>query len=143
MVTPRDILGVPALPPARATAVANRFRARVAALHRPIAPPPVQILDAVFGVLDHAAIVALCELGVPDLLQQPMSVDTLARAAHVEPDRFERLLRYCATRGWVRFDRRDRVRPTQVTKFLRRNHPGGWRAWVTFAGGPDVVDALG
>ena len=55
-----------------------------------------------------------------------------SRAADVEPDRFERLLRYCATRGWVRFDRRGRVRPTRVTKFLRRDHPGGWRGWVTF-----------
>src|SRR3954468_20547374 len=129
MVTPRDVLGVPALPPARATAVTNRFRARLAGLHRAIAPPPVQILDAVFGMLDHAAIVALCELGVPDLLQQPMSIEALARAARAEPDRFERLLRYGATRGWVHFDRRDRVRPTRVTKFLRSDHPGGWRAW--------------
>ena len=62
---------------------------------------------------------------------------------HAEPDRLERLLRYSASRGWVRFDRRNRVRPTRVTKFLRADHPGGWRAWVTFAGGPDVVAALG
>jgi hypothetical protein len=142
-VTPRDTLGVPALPPARATVLTNRLRARLAGLHRTIAPPPIQILEAVFGMLDHAAIVALCELGVPELLRQPTTIDTLARAAHVEPARFERLLRYCATRGWIRFDRHGRVRPTRITKFLRTDHPGGWRAWVTFAGGPDVVGALG
>jgi SAM-dependent methyltransferase len=55
----------------------------------------------------------------------------------------ERLLRFAATRGWVRLDRRGRVRPTRVTAFLRTDHPGGWRAWVDFAGGEEVVAAVG
>jgi hypothetical protein len=33
------------------------------------------------------------------------------------------------------------VRPTAVTRFLADDHPGGWRAWVDFAGGPEVVAA--
>ncbi len=35
------------------------------------------------------------------------------------------------------------MRPTRVTTFLRRDHPGGWRSWVEFAGGDDVVGAIG
>ena len=42
----------------------------------------------------------------------------------------------------MRIDRRGRVRPTAITAFLRRDHPGGWRAWVDFAGGDEVVAAL-
>jgi SAM-dependent methyltransferase len=42
----------------------------------------------------------------------------------------------------VRIDRRGRVRPTRVTAFLRRDHPGGWRSWVDFAGGGEVVNAV-
>src|SRR4029079_2268053 len=29
-----------------------------------------------------------------------------------------------------------------VTEFLRLDHPGGWRAWVDFAGGDEVVGAV-
>jgi SAM-dependent methyltransferase len=57
--------------------------------------------------------------------------------------RLARLLRFGSTRGWVRIDRRGRVRPTRVTAFLRRDHPGGWRSWVEFAGGDEVVAAVG
>lgn len=59
-----------------------------------------------------------------------------------DPERLERLVRFGSTRGWVRIDRRGRVRPTRVTGFLRRDHPGGWRSWVEFAGGDDVVGAI-
>jgi SAM-dependent methyltransferase len=34
------------------------------------------------------------------------------------------------------------VRATRVTAFLRADHPGGWRAWVEFAGGDEVVAAV-
>jgi SAM-dependent methyltransferase len=27
--------------------------------------------------------------------------------------------------------------------FLRRDHPGGWRAWIEFASGPEVLAAIG
>ena len=52
---------------------------------------------------------------------------------------------WCASRrrgGGSDCDRAGHVRPTAVTEFLRRDHPGGWRAWVDFAGGRDVVDAV-
>jgi hypothetical protein len=140
--TPREVLGVPMLPPARASAVVNRLRARLLSLHRGMAPPPLQILESLFGLLEHRVLVALCEAGVPEVLTAPMEVAELARRTESDPDALERLVRYASTAGWLRIDRTGIVSPTAVTEFLHRDHPGGWRAWVDFAGGADVVAAV-
>jgi hypothetical protein len=142
-VRPRDVLGAPVVPPAAATTAVNRLRAGLARLVRAPAPPPVQILEGLLGVLDQAALVALCRAGIPEHLDSPTGIDALAAELGVAPDRLQRLLRYAATRGWVRFDRRGRVRPTPVIEFLRRDHPSGWRDWVEFMSGPEVARALG
>lgn len=140
--TPRDVLGVPVLPPVAATAVTNRLRAALRRVRAAMAPPPLRILEDLFGMLDHRVLVALCEAGVPDALDGPTGVDELAARTGTDPEALGRLLRFAATRGWVRVGRRGRVRPTRVTRFLRRDHPGGWRAWVEFAGGHEVLAAL-
>ena len=138
---PADVLGAPLLPPPAATAAGNRVRAVVGRLHAGMAPAPVRVLEGLWGLLDHAALVALCDLGVPDALDRRCTVDDLAAAVGADPAALDRLVRYCAARRWVRLDRHGRVGPTAVTRFLRRDHPGGWRAWVTFAGGADVLAA--
>jgi hypothetical protein len=143
MPTPGDILGVPVLPPGRATMATNRIRSLVGRIHAAMGPPPVQILEGLFGLLDHRVLVVLCRLGVPDALTSPIPPDELARALGADPVRLTRLLRYASTRGWVRIDRRGRVRPTRVTAFLRSDHPGGWSAWVEFAGGDEIGAAVG
>ncbi|UDY37653.1 methyltransferase [Dermatobacter hominis] len=140
--TPRDVLGVPALPPPALSAGVSRLRGMLGRLHRSTAPPPVQVLDALFGMLEHRVLVALCSVGVPDALTGPRTVGDLARDVGADPDLLERLVRFGATRGWLRIDRRGRVRPTRVTAFLRADHPGGWRSWVDFAGGAEVVAAV-
>ncbi|MEX2548842.1 MAG: methyltransferase, partial [Nitriliruptoraceae bacterium] len=96
-----------------------------------------------FGIREHRALVALCDAGVPDALTGPTAVPQVAGRIGADPVRLERLLRYASTKGWVRLDRRGRVRPTRVTAFLRRDHPGGWRAWVEFAGGDEIVATVG
>lgn len=141
--TPRDIVGVPVLPSGAVSASVTKVRARLRRVVDNLAPPPVQILEGLFGVLDHRVLVALCELGVPDELARPTAIEDLARSVGADPVRLERLLRFAAVRGWVRIDRRGRVRPTKVTLFLRDDHPGGWRAWVEFAGGAEIVSAVG
>jgi hypothetical protein len=138
----RDLLGVPVLPPGAATHAANRVRDVVGDLHARLAPPPLRILEGVFGMLDHRVLVAICAAGVPDALTSRTSPAALAARIGADPEKLERLLRYAATRDWVGIDRRGRVRPTRVTRFLRSDHPGGWRAWVDFAGGDDVVAAV-
>ena len=142
-VLPRDVLGAPVVPPAAATTAVNRLRAGLARLVRAPAPPPVRILEGLLGGLDQAALVALCRVGIPEHLEGPTEIESLAADLDVAPDRLQRLLRYAATRGWVRIDRRGRVRPTPVLEFLRREHPSGWRDWVEFMSGPEVARALG
>lgn len=141
--TPAEVVGLPFLPPGRVTAGANWGRALVGRLHAAMGPPPVRILEGIFGLLDHRVLVELCRIGVPDALTGPTEMGTLATAVGADAERLERLVRLAATRGWVRIDRRGRVRPTRVTAFLRSDHPGGWRAWVDFAGGDEVVRAVG
>ncbi len=142
-VGPREIVGVPVLPPATVTGATERLRAGLARLRRAPAPPPVRILEGLLGALDLAALVALCRTGVPERLTAPTDVEALAGGLAVDADRLERLLRYASARGWVRMDRRGRFRPTPVLDFLRAEHPGGWRAWVEFMGGEEVLAALG
>jgi SAM-dependent methyltransferase len=140
--TAKGVLGVPVLPPARITAGTNRVRQALGRVHDAMAPPPVRILEGLFGILDHRVLVAICEAGVPEALTGPVEVEVLARRVGADPEVLARLLRYAAARGWVRIDRRGRVRPNRVTRFLRPDHPGGWRSWVDFAGGREVVDAV-
>jgi hypothetical protein len=142
-VGPAEVFGVPLLPPSGVVGAGNRVRAALAHLHRASAPPPARILEAALGVLDLAALSALCRLEVPDRLVGPSNSEALADELGVDAARLERLLRYAATRGWVRIDRRGGIRPTRVTDFLRRDHPGGWRAWVEFASGAEVRAAAG
>jgi hypothetical protein len=137
-----DVLGVPALPSGVATVAVNRLRAGLGRLHGSMAPPPVRILEAAMSLLDHRALVALCDAGVPDLLTGPTEIRDLAERSSTDPELLERVLRFGATRGWVRIDRTGRVRPTRVTKFLRTDHPGGWRSWIDFAGGAEVTAAV-
>jgi hypothetical protein len=143
VVRVNDVVGVSRLPPARATEWVTHVRTALARLHRALAPPPVRVVESMLGVLDHTALVTLCELGVPERLERRMPVDALARAVDADPEQLTRLLRYAASRGWVRFDRRGRVAPTRALRFVRRDHPGGWRDWVHFVGGDDVARALG
>jgi hypothetical protein len=136
-----DVLGVPVLPPARVSAIGNRVRAGLARAHRATAPPPARLLESALAGLDLAALAALCRLDLPDRVTGPTLVEELATELGLAADRLERLVRYAATRGWVRLDRRGRIRPTRVTAFLRRDHPGGWRAWIEFAAGGEVAAA--
>jgi hypothetical protein len=137
-----DVLGVARLPPGWLAGAVNRARAGLARTHRGVAPPPLRIVEAALGHLDTAGLAAFCRLGIADHLTRQMSVADLAAACDVDQEIVERVLRFAATRGWVKLDRRGRASPVAVTAFLRRDHPGGWRAWVEFAAGPEVMAAV-
>jgi hypothetical protein len=100
-------------------------------------------MEAALAGLSPAVLAALCHLDVPDRVTGPVPVADLAGILGVDPDRLERLLRFAHVHGWIRLDRAGRVHPTRVTAFLRRDHPGGWRAWAVFAAQPEVTRALG
>lgn len=140
---PADIVGVPILPPARVAAFTTAMRSALAMLHRWTAPPPVQILDALLGVLDGAALLAFCRLGIPEQLEGGTTVDALAEAVGADVEHLERVVRFAAARGWIRIGPGRRVAPTRTTPFLRAGHPGGWRAWIEFASSAEVMAAVG
>jgi hypothetical protein len=142
-VSANDVLGVPALPPGAVARGGTRMRAGVARAADLFAMPPVRILEGIFGLLDHRVLVALCEAGVPEALDRPTRSSDLAEELSVDPDRLERLLRYAVAKRWLRTDRRGRMVPTAFIRFLHRDHPGGWRAWVDFAAGDEVLRAVG
>ena len=54
----RTILGVPSVPPGFVTDGVNRVRAALGVVHAAMAPPPVRILEGLFGLLDHRVLVA-------------------------------------------------------------------------------------
>lgn len=125
----RDVLGVP-LPPAPAVNAVLRMRGRLARLG-PAVPPQVAVIERSFGVLDSAALAVLVEVGVPDALERDRSTaDELAERLDCDPDALHRLLRYAASRGFLRLDRRGRFRANGVTRVLRSDHPTSLAAWV-------------
>ncbi|MFW2382139.1 MAG: methyltransferase [Acidimicrobiales bacterium] len=141
-VDPKTTLGVPVLPPAILSVAGTRLRGALGRIHRAMAPPPVQILEAALSLLDHRVLVALCDAGVPEALTSKLTIDELADRLDIDQQRLERLLRFGAAKGWLRIDRRGLVRPNAVTEFLRSNHPGGWRRWVDFVAGDEIVRAV-
>ncbi len=141
-VDPKTTLGVPMLPPAFASDAGTRLRETIGRLHRSMAPPPVQILEAALSLLEHRVLVAICAAGVPDALTTKLTPDELADKLDVDRVALDRLLRFSAARGWLKIDRRGVVRPNRVTEFLRSDHPGGWRSWVDFVGGSEIVNAV-
>ena len=140
---PTDVLGAPVIPPPALTRLVVQGRSLLARLHRAGAPPPVRIMEAALAGLSPAALATLCHLDVPDKVTAPVPLADLADLLEVDADRLERLLRLAHVQGWIRLDRTGRVHPTRVTAFLRRDHPGGWRAWAIFAAQPEVTRSLG
>jgi hypothetical protein len=138
---PPEVLGVPLLPPSDATRSAARVRAGLARLYHATAPPPARVLEAALGGLDPAVLAA----GHPRPPRPAPRTDH-GRPARPRPGRRSGTARPAAAlrhhpRGVGR-DRRGRIRATRVTAFLRRDHPGGWRAWVEFVAGAEVTAAL-
>jgi hypothetical protein len=131
----RDVLGVPFVPPGRLTRAAVRVRAGLLRTHRSSAPPSVRVLESLFGLFENRVLGMLVELGIPDLLDGPATVDRLAESTGSGPDALRRVLRYAAARGFISCDRQGRYRANAVTKVLSRAHPNSWRGWVEFATG--------
>jgi hypothetical protein len=129
----REVFGAPVVPPGRVTRALVRLRSGLATAHR-FAPPPVQVLEAMFGLFDNRVLLLLVELGIPEALDHPMNAIELAARTDTDAAQLDRVLRFAAGRGFVGWDRRGRYRPNGVTEVLRRDHTNSWRGWVEFAG---------
>lgn len=118
------------------------LRRRLAGAHRRSAPPSIQVLEGLYGLLDNRVLGLLVELDLPDLLDRPRTTGDLAEATGSDEANLDRLLRSAASRGFVDCDRGGRYRPNAVTEILRRDHPNSWRGWVEFAGSDWFWDAV-
>jgi len=135
----RDVAGVPAVPPAGATAAATKVRAALGRVHDRMGLPFQVLLERLTGALDAPALYAYVELGLPEVLTSPRTIDDIAAQIGVSTDALERLLGYLTSRGCLRRDRRGRYSPNRVTKLLTVD--GGWAGWVRFLGAPWTMSA--
>ena len=116
-LSPKSVLGVPFLPPGRGHRLRQPGHGRSSAgMHARMAPPPVRILEGIFGMLDHRVLVALCAAGVPDALDPTTDAPAASRDSSVSTPTDSsdccgspRHVGGCASTG------RGRVRPTAVT----------------------------
>ncbi len=129
----RALIGAPIVPPGWATRLVIKLRAMLGRLHQRMAPPPVRILEGLFGLLDNRTLAMLVKYDIPDRLSHPMGVHELADLTETDAPQLERLLNYAAARGYVDHDR-DHYAPNSVTEALRRDVLCPWRNWVEFMG---------
>lgn len=129
----RKMLGAPVVPPGRITGWASALRRRLLGLHRRSAPPPLQILEALFAPFDAHVLRVLVELDIVDTLTEPTPVAELADSIGCDAAKLHRVLRYAAGRGMIDMDRRGRVVPNALTAALRTDSAAPWRGWVCFA----------
>jgi len=135
-----SLLGVPVTPPGRATKALTAARRGMTRLHRSSGPPPVQVLEALFGLFDNRVLGLMVELDIPDRLDQPRSVIELA-GERASPTQLDRVLRYAVGRGFLSMDKAGTYRANGVTEVLRSDHPNSWRGWVEFASSDWFWDA--
>jgi SAM-dependent methyltransferase len=136
----REVAGVPAVPPAGITAAATKVRAALGRAHDRMGLPFQVLLERLTGALDAPALYAYVELGLPEILTSPRTIDELAPQIGVPADALDRLLAYLASRGCLRRDRRGRYSPNRVTKLLTAD--GGWAGWVRFLGASWTMSAF-
>ncbi len=130
----REILGAPVVPPPPLTRFVNGLRRSLRGAHRRSAPPPMRVLEAVWGLFDNRVLGLVVEFDIAEHLDRPRTVEDLAAATGLDADALGRLLRYASARGFVGFDSRGggRYTPNAVTAILRRDNVNSWRGWVEF-----------
>lgn len=103
----------------------------------PDIPPSARILQLATASWMSAAVSAVADLGVADVLSGgPRSVDEIATAVHAYPDALYRLLRASADIGlFSELDDR-RFELTEVGAALRTDAPGSMRNFATWVGMP-------
>jgi hypothetical protein len=106
-------------------------------------PPWAAVWDRTMGVGRTQIIGALAELGVPDLLESPMTASELAGRLSVDADALHRVLRAAAVDGLLRVDRRGRFKLTRLGRTLRSDAPATLRPWARYMALKSSRDAWG
>ena len=107
-------------------------------------PPPVAIMNTIYGMMLTFAMRAAAELEIADLVAGgPRSVGELARVTGAQERTLYRILRALAGAGVFAELSERRFGLTPTSHFLRKDVPGSLRDWVRLAGADWNVAALG
>ena len=133
---------MPVMPPAWLARIVLYVRALLSRVQRSVAPPSLQVMEALLSILDNRALALLVDLRVPDLLSVPRTLHELADDSDTDATNLQRLLRYSVSRGLLRLDRHGRYRSNRLLKALRSDQINPWTGWVSMAGSDWFWDAL-
>ncbi len=125
----------PKLPPVRVARAIERVRHHVGRLYQRLAPPPITVLDIIFGAFLSQAVSAAAQLGIADALAAgPLTKEELAQRVAADPDSLARLMRLLVSRGVFRRRRDGRFALNAPADTLRTDSPTSMRAAALFYG---------
>lgn len=134
---PKSSTSTPKLPPARVARAIERVRHHVGRLYQRLAPPPIAVIDMIFGGFLSQAISASAQLGIADALAAgPSAKEELARRVEADPDSLARLMRLLISRGVYRRRRDGRFALNALADTLRADSPISMRGAALFYGSP-------
>ncbi|MFZ5479507.1 MAG: methyltransferase [Myxococcota bacterium] len=126
---------IPSMPPRWLLRVGFALRRALRDLHDRLVPAPVALLERSMGVGRTALLGSVARLGVADRLEAgPATAETLARAAGVDADALERVLRALVADGVFARDREGRYRNNRLSRGLLVTTPGGGPWMCAFSG---------
>ncbi|MFJ4768014.1 methyltransferase [Streptomyces uncialis] len=100
----------------------------------PALPPRLRLIEVISAGWVSAAVSALAELGVADLLDEPRTTAELAEGSGTDPDALARFLHAAATAGVVLARPDGRFALTEVGAVLRSDHPTSMREMCRLTG---------
>ncbi len=134
---PKSPSSTPKLPPARAARAVERVRHHVGRLYLRLAPPPIAVIDIIFGAFLSQAISASAQLGIADALAAgPLTKEELAGRIGADPDSVARLMRLLISRGVFRRRRDGRFALNALADTLRTDSPVATRGAALLFGSP-------
>jgi O-methyltransferase domain/Dimerisation domain len=134
---PKSPTSTPKLPPARVARAAERVRHHVGRLYQRLQPPPITVIDMIFGGFLSQAISASAQLGIADALAAgPLTKEELAHRVEAEPDSVARLMRLLISRGVFRRTRDGRFALNALADTLRTDSPTSMHGAALFFGSP-------
>ena len=106
-------------------------------LYQRLAPPPITVIDIIFGAFLSQAISASAQLGIADALAAgPLTKEELARRVGADPDSVARLMRLLISRGVFRRRRDGRFALNALADTLRTDSPISTRGVALLYGSP-------
>ncbi|MEE2854230.1 MAG: methyltransferase [Actinomycetota bacterium] len=106
-------------------------------VYQRLAPPPITVIDLIFGGFLSQAISAAAQLGIADALAAgPLTKQDLARRVGADPDSVARLMRLLISRGVFRRCRDGRFALNALADTLRTDSPISTRGVALLYGSP-------